>query len=98
MKNYLVKNQYLTITKNTTFPPEKYGGWSLVNTGDVALTVNGVLLDPAGPVIGVDYTNLPPNVRWSDNISIRFIGTGSNPQAVLTRLEYTEVEERKFKR
>ena len=89
---YIVKNQTLTITENKTFPPEKYGGWSLVNIGNVPLSVNGVILDPAGTVIGVDYTTLQPNVIWSDNIAIRFLSSGSNPRAILTRLEYSEIE------
>lgn len=94
MAKYLVKNQSLIITENKTFPPEKYGGWSLVNIGDVPLSVNGIILDPAGAVIGVDYTTLPPNVTWSDNISIRFLSSGGNPRAILTRLEYSEIEEK----
>lgn len=89
---YIVKNQTLTITENKTFPPEKYGGWSLVNIGNVPLSVNGIILDPAGTVIGVDYTTLQPNVIWSDNIAIRFLSGGSNPRAILTRLEYSEIE------
>lgn len=93
MGKYLVKTQYINITENTTLPPENYGGWSLVNTGDVPLTVNGVTLDPAGSVIGVDYTDLPPNVIWSDNISIRFLSDGGNKQATLTRLQYSYVED-----
>lgn len=90
---YLVKNQTLTITENKTFPPENYGGWSLVNIGNVPLSVNGIILDPAGSVIGVDYTFLRPDVIWSDNISIKFLsGGGNNPRAILTRLEYSEVK------
>lgn len=93
MGKYLVKTQYINITENTTLPPENYGGWSLVNTGDVPLTVNGVVLDPAGSIIGVDYTYLPPNVIWSDNISIRFLSDGGNKQATLTRLQYSYIED-----
>lgn len=90
---YLVKNQTLTITENKTFPPENYGGWSLVNIGDVPLSVNGIILEPAGSVIGVDYTFLRPDVIWSDNISIKFLsGGGNKPRAILTRLEYSEIE------
>ena len=91
--NYLVKAQYLTITENKTIPPEDYGGWSLVNTGDVPVMVNGILLDPAGSVIGIDYTNLPPDVIWSSNISIRFIGNGTKPQCTLTRFQYSKINQ-----
>lgn len=90
--DYLAKTQYLTITDNVSLPPEDFGGWSIVNTGDVIATVNGVELDPAGAIIGIDYTNLPPNIIWSESINIRFDAntTGTNPKLILTRIKYTE--------
>ena len=93
MGKYILKTQYLNITENTTLPPENYGGWSLVNTGRVPLTVNGVVLDPAGPLIAVDYTFLRPDVIWSDNISIKFSSDEGNRQATLTRLQYSYIED-----
>ena len=93
--NYLVKAQYLTITENKTIPPEDYGGWSLVNTGNVPVLVNGVVLDPAGTIIAVDYTHLHPDVVWSSNISIRFLDNGNNkPECTLTRLQYSRINNR----
>lgn len=93
MGKYLVKTQYLNITGNTTLPPENYGGWSLVNTGNVPLSVNGIILDPAGHIIAVDYTTLPPNVIWSDNISIKFLSGTGKKSATLTRLQYSYIED-----
>lgn len=95
---YLVKTQTLTVTSNTTFPPEDFGGWSAVNTGDVPVIVDGILLDPAGALAGVDYTTLPPNVVWSKAITIRFTSSAGNKQVILTRLKYSEEKEEEEKK
>ena len=90
---YLVKTQTLTVTDNATFSPEDFGGWSAVNTGDVPAIVDGILLDPAGALAGVDYTNLHPDVIWSKTITIRFVAPIGNRQVILTRLKYSRVNE-----
>lgn len=87
---YIVKTQTLTVTDNATFPPEDFGGWSAVNTGNVPAIVDGILLDPAGSLAGVDYTTLLPNVVWGKAITIRFTSSAGNKQIVLTRLKYSE--------
>lgn len=87
---YIVKTQTLTVTDNTTFSPEDFGGWSAVNTGNVPAIVDGILLDPAGPLAGVDYTTLPPNVVWGKAITIRFTSPTGKKQVILTRLKYSE--------
>lgn len=92
---YLVKTQTLTVTENATFSPENFGGWSAVNTGDVPAIVDGILLDPAGTLAGVDYTTLPPNVVWSKAITIRFTSNVGNRQVILTRLKYSESKDDK---
>lgn len=90
---YLVKTQTLTVTDNATFSPEDFGGWSAVNTGNVPAIVDGILLDPAGALAGVDYTNLHPDVIWSKPITIRFVASTGNRQVILTRLKYSRVNE-----
>ena len=87
---YSVKRKYEQITSNTSVSAADFGGWQAVNIGDTPCTVDGVQLDPNGAVIGLDFTNLPPNVMWEDNINIRFVEPiGTNPRVVLTRLKYT---------
>lgn len=91
MEKYSVKSRNEIITADTVLSPADYGGWQVVNIGDTAVTVNSVLLDPAGALAGVDYTQLPPNVRWDDAITIRFSRPlGRNPRVVVTRLKYNE--------
>ena len=90
---YLVKTQTLTVTDNSTFSPEDFGGWSAVNTGNVPAIVDGILLDPAGALAGVDYTTLHPDVIWSKPITIRFVSTIGNRQVILTRMKYSKVIE-----
>lgn len=90
---YLVKTQTLTVTDNATFSPEDFGGWSAVNTGNVPAIVDGILLDPAGALAGVDYTTLHPDVIWSKPITIRFVASTGNRQVILTRLKYSRVNE-----
>lgn len=94
---YIVKTQTLTVTDNATFSPEDFGGWSAVNTGNVPAIVDGILLDPAGALAGVDYTTLPPNVVWGKAITIRFTSSG-NKQVILTRLKYSEYKEEEKKK
>lgn len=90
---YLAKHKYEQIMDNTTIQPEDFGGWSAINTGDVAATVNGVLLDPAGSVVGIDFTNLAPDIIWGDDITIKFDAnsTGTTKRITLTRIKYTEI-------
>lgn len=93
MTRYSVKSKPEVITQDTVLSPSDYGGWQAANIGDTAVTINGVLLDPAGALAGVDYTQLPPNVRWEDAITIRFSRPlGSNPRVVVTRLKYNEIK------
>lgn len=90
MTKYGVHPKTEQISQDINISPADFGGWQVVNTGDTACTVNGVLLDPAGSVIGIDFTNLPPNVIWEESISIRFVAPyGANKRVVLTRLKYT---------
>lgn len=95
---YIAKTQTLTVTSNTTFPPEEFGGWSAVNTGNVPAIVDGMLLDPAGALAGVDYTTLSPNVVWGKAITIRFTSSTGNKQVILTRLKYSEYKEEEDKK
>lgn len=96
MEKYAVKSRNEIITADTVLSPADYGGWQVVNIGDTAVTVNSVLLDPAGALAGVDYTQLPPNVIWEEAISIRFSRPlGSNPRVAVTRLKYELIDEEK---
>lgn len=92
---YLAKTKYELITQNTLVPAEDFGGWSILNYGETVCVVNGVPLDPNGAAVGIDYTSLHPDVIWSDNISIKFIdtGTGGSNAVILTRIKYTKVED-----
>lgn len=90
---YLSKSKYQVITENTTIPPEDFGGWQVINTGDTIATVNGVKLDPNGATVGLSFTDLPPEVIWSEDIKIVFETLVTVKQVVLTRIKYTPVTE-----
>lgn len=86
---YKVRQKVELITQNTILVAEDFSGWQCINQGDTVATVNGVVLDPSGSVIGLDYTNLDPSVIWDESIKIIFSGTGTDPKIVITRLKYT---------
>lgn len=90
---YLAKSKYQVITENTTIPPEDFCGWQIINTGDTPATVNGVKLDPSGATVGLSFTDLPPEVIWSEDIKIVFDTLVTVKQVVLTRIKYTSVPE-----
>lgn len=87
---WIAKTRTEQINDNTVLTAEDFGGWQIVNTGDTPCTVNGVILDPAGGLIGLDYTTLDPSVLWSDPISIKFSTLVTKKQVVLTRIKYTK--------
>lgn len=91
MEKYSVKRKYELITTNTSVSAADFGGWQAANIGDTPCIVDGVLLDPTGAIIGIDFTKLLPNVVWESDINIRFVEPiGTNPRIVLTRLKYTK--------
>lgn len=91
---YKVLSKTQRVTSNGTITPEGYGGWSAVNLGDTPAEINGVRTTSDGALIGVDYTQLSPDVEWNEPIRIVFAEpVGSNPLVVVTRLKYRYLED-----
>jgi len=88
---YLVKTKTETITQNTVLQPEGFGGWQCVNTGTSTCTVNGFPLLPGAQVIGLDFTDEHPNVKWGEPIRIVFSGGGTN-SLIIQRKKYSEIK------
>lgn len=90
---YLAKTKTRVVTDNTIITPEDFGGWSALNTGDTIAYVNDVPLDPNGPVVGLDFTVITPDVIWGEDITVRFdaVNPGVNPRVVLTFIKYTSI-------
>ena len=87
---YKVKSKVETITTNTILQSEDFGGWQAVNAGNCTAVVNGVELSTDGIVVGLDFTNLPPDVIWDEPIRIVFQNDGDDKKLIVTRLKYIE--------
>lgn len=88
---YLSKTKTQVLTENTILPPEDFGGWSALNTGDTTVTVNDVPLSPSSAVVGLDFTAMHPEAIWGEDIVVRFGNDGVSPQLVITRIKYTKI-------
>ena len=72
------------ITADTTFNDNIYSGWLAVNTGATVATVFGVKLQPNAQL---DFTQLQPNVKWTQPIQV----LPNSGEVTLLRLIYKEV-------
>ena len=88
---YLAKTKTQTITSNTILPPEDFGGWSVLNTGDTTVIINDIPTSQSGAIVGVDFTSMHPSAIYGEDIVIRFLNDGVAPSAVVTRIKYTEM-------
>lgn len=84
---YKVTTKIQDITTSQTIAPDTAGGWLIINTGADMVTVNGYELLPGQ---GLDFTNLPPDVVWNSEISIKITST-TDCKVRLTRLYYTKI-------
>ena len=87
---YLSKKKQEIVKDPKVFLPEDFGGWQALNIGTSIAIVDGVPLDPNGIVVGVDFSDLHPEVKWGDPITISFTGAGTN-RVLFTRLKYTKI-------
>ena len=84
---YTVKSSSQELNQSTTIRPSHFGGWMAVNSGTVAVSVDGYVLQPGD---GIDYTHLHPSVTWDSPINI-VIPVGGSVR--FTRLMYNEVND-----
>lgn len=74
MKRKAQVKQYI-IRENTIQTPDGFGMWYVVNIGTTTAILNDTLPVPPGREFGLD---IHPDVIWDSNISIKFIGEGTN--------------------